>query len=135
MKAEAEALRARTKKFALDVLAFLDGIPAIGSNRRIIWQLSDSATSVGANYRAVCRSRSDAEFAAKIGQVLEESDESLFWLEICGARSLGERTTRARLLQEANELTAIFAASSNTIRAKLARVAERNLNSTNLESI
>jgi four helix bundle protein len=135
MKAEAEALKARTKKFALDVLAFLDGIPAIGSNRRIIWQLSDSATSVGANYRAVCRSRSDAEFAAKIGQVLEESDESLFWLEMCEARSLGERTTRARLLQEANELTAIFAASSNTIRAKLARVAERNLNSTNLESI
>jgi len=135
MKAEAEALRARTKKFALDVLAFLDGIPAIGSNRRIIWQLSDSATSVGANYRAVCRSRSDAEFAAKIGEVLEESDESLFWLEMCEARSLGERTTRARLLQEANELTAIFAASSNTIRAKLARVAERNLNSTNLESI
>jgi four helix bundle protein len=135
MKAEAEALKARTKKFALDVLAFLDGIPAIGSNRRIIWQLSDSATSVGANYRAVCRSRSDTEFAAKIGQVLEESDESLFWLEMCEARSLGERTTRARLLQEANELTAIFAASSNTIRAKLARVAERNLNSTNLESI
>ena len=135
MKAEAEALKARTKKFALDVLAFLDGIPTIGSNRRIIWQLSDSATSVGANYRAVCRSRSDAEFAAKIGQVLEESDESLFWLEMCEARSLGERTTRARLLQEANELTAIFAASSNTIRAKLARVAERNLNSTNLESI
>ena len=135
MKSEAAALEARTKKFALDVLDFLDTIPAIGSNRRIIWQLSDSATSVGANYRAVCRSRSDAEFAAKIGQVLEESDESLFWLELCEARSLGERTTRARLLKEANELTAIFAASSNTIRAKLARVAERNLNSTNLESI
>jgi len=135
MKTEAEALKARTKRFALDVLGFLDPIPPTGSNRRISWQLSDSATSVAANYRAVCRSRSDAEFAAKIGEVLEESDESLFWLEMCEARSLGERTTRARLLQEANELTAIFAASSNTIRAKLARVAERNLNSTNLESI
>ena|SRR5438105_4426568 len=135
MKSEADALKARTKRFALDVLDLLDIVPATGSNRRIIWQLSDSATSVGANYRAVCRSRSDAEFAARIGQVLEESDESLFWLELCEARSLGERATRARLLKEANELTAIFAASSNTIRAKLARVAERNLNSTNLKSI
>ena len=119
MKSEVEALKARTKRFALDTLDFLDVIPPTGTNRRIIWQLSDSATSVGANYRAACRSRSDAEFAAKIGQVLEESDESLFWLEICEARSLGERTTRARLLKEADELTAIFAASSNTIRAKL----------------
>jgi four helix bundle protein len=89
MNPQAEGLKARTKKFALDVLAFLDAVPAIGSNRRIIWQLSDSGTSVGANYRATCRSRSDAEFAAKIGQVLEESDESLFWLELCEARSLG----------------------------------------------
>src|SRR5262245_42981040 len=122
MNPQAEALIARTKKFALDVLAFLDAIPQFGSNRRIIWQLSDSATSVGANYRAACRARSDAEFAAKIGQVLEESDESLFWLEICEARSLGERPTRLRLLREADELTAIFAASSNTIRAKLDRM-------------
>jgi hypothetical protein len=65
MNPQAEALKARTKKFALDVLAFLDAVPAAGSNRRVIWQLSDSATSVGANYRAVCRARSDPEFAAK----------------------------------------------------------------------
>src|SRR5262245_22491598 len=126
MNPQAEALKARTKKFALDILAFLDGVPAIGSNRRVIWQLSDAGTSVGANYRATCRSRSDAEFAAKIGQVLEESDESLFWLEICEARSLGERATRLRLLREADELTAIFAASSNTIRAKLERTKSAN---------
>jgi len=131
MNPQAEALKARTKKFALDVLAFLDAVPAAGSNRRIIWQLSDSATSVGANYRAVCRARSDPEFAAKIGQVLEESDESLFWLEICEARSLGERPTRLKLLREADELTAIFAASSNTIRAKLERI---RINKSNLKS-
>jgi four helix bundle protein len=121
MNPQAEALKARTKKFALDVLDFVDTIPPGNSSRRIIWQLSDSGTSVGANYRAACRSRSDEEFAAKIGQVLEEADESLFWLEICEARSLGERTTRRRLLGEADELTAIFVASSNTIRAKLGR--------------
>ena len=129
MKPEAEALKARTKKFALDVLAFVDTIPQVGSNRRISWQLADAATSVGANYRAVCRSRSDEEFAAMIGVVLEESDESLFWLEICVERTLGERTTRRSLLIEANELTAIFAASSNTIRARLGRSSARNLKS------
>jgi four helix bundle protein len=128
-KPETEALKARTKKFALDVLDFVDTIPQEGSNRRISWQLVDCATSVGANYRAVCRSRSDEEFAAKVGVVLEESDESLFWLEICVERFLGEQATRRRLLIEANELTAIFAASSNTIRAKLGRTAGRNLKS------
>ena len=94
MKPETEALKARTKKFALDVLDFVDTIPQEGSNRRISSQLGDSATSVGANYRALCRSRSDEEFAARVGVVLEESDESLFWLEVCEERTLGERTTR-----------------------------------------
>src|SRR5262245_3557210 len=127
MKTDAAALKARTKKFAVDILDFVDTIPNEGSNRRVGWQLCDAATSVGANYRAVCRSRSDEEFAAKIGQVLEESDESLFWLEICEERSLGERITRKRLLGEADELTAIFVTSSNTIRAKLGRTAGRNM--------
>ena len=135
MNSKTEALKARTKKFALDVLDFVDTFPTAGTSRRIGWQLADAATSVGANYRAVCRSRSDEEFAAKVGVVLEESDESLFWLEVCEERTLGERTTRRRLLVEANELTAIFAASSHTIRAKLGRTAARNLNSTNLKSI
>jgi four helix bundle protein len=129
MNPATEALKARTKQFALDVLDFLDTIPEGRTTTRIVWQLCDSGTSVAANYRATCRSRSDEEFAAKIGQVLEESDESLLWLEICEARSLGERTTRRRLLGEADELTAIFAASSNTIRAKLGRTASRNLKS------
>jgi four helix bundle protein len=135
MNRQAEALKARTKKFALAVLDFIDTIPETSSSRRIIWQLSDSGTSVGANYRAVCRSRSDEEFAAKIGQVLEEADEALFWLETCEARSLGERTTRARLLVEADELTAIFVASSNTIRAKLGRtLGNQNSKDLNLKS-
>ncbi len=121
MNPETEALKKRTKKFALDVLDFVDRLPDKGSTLRIGWQLSDAATSVAANYRATCRSRSDPEFAARIGTVLEESDESPFWLEICEERTLGERATRRRLLIEANELTAIFAASSNTIRAKLGR--------------
>ena len=89
MNPRQEALKARTKRFALDVLDLVETLPRQGPAVRIGWQLVDAATSVGANYRAACRARSDAEFAAKIGQVLEESDESLFWLELCDARAIG----------------------------------------------
>jgi four helix bundle protein len=116
MNWKAEALKARTKRFVLDVLDLVETLPRRGPAVRIAWQLVDAATSVGANYRAACRARSDAEFAAKIGQVLEESDESLFWLELCDARAIGLGPLRAKLLDEANELTAIFAASSITAR-------------------
>ena len=134
MKPETEALKARTKKFALDVLDFVDTLPVKGTAVRIGDQLADAATSVAANYRATCRARSDAEFAAKIGLVLEESDESLFWVEICEERKLGESTSRKRLLLEADELTAIFAASSITARkrvseARRAKKASRRRNS------
>jgi four helix bundle protein len=116
MNPQQEALKARTKRFALDVLEFVETFPHQGSPSRICLQLVDAATSVAANYRATCRSRSKAEFAAKIGQVLEESDESLFWLELAEARNLGSTTTRWQLIREANELTAIFAASTITAR-------------------
>jgi four helix bundle protein len=92
-------------------------LPTRGSSVRIGWQLGDAGTSVAANYRASCRARSDAEFAAKIGLVLEEADESLFWLEVVFEREVGDRAKLRCLLSEANELTAIFAASSITARA------------------
>ena len=82
MNPEAEALKARTKRFALAVLDFVETLPTHGPAVRIGNQLTDSATSTAANYRAACRSRSRAEFAAKFGVVLEETDESLFWLEL-----------------------------------------------------
>jgi four helix bundle protein len=119
MNPKAEALKARTKKFANDVLDFVETLPASGPAVRIGNQLVDAGTSVGANYRAACRARSKAEFAAKIGLVLEEADESLFWLELTEARSLGSPRLRTSLLQEADELTAIFAASSITTRESL----------------
>jgi four helix bundle protein len=89
MNPQAETLKARTKKFALDVLAFIDTFAQRGGATTTIGQqLSDAATAVAANYRATCRARSDAEFAAKIGGVLEEADESLFWLELAHARKI-----------------------------------------------
>ena len=119
MNPKAEALKARTKKFALSVLDFVETLPTHGAAVRIGNQLIDSGTSTAANYRAACRARSRAEFAAKIGLVLEETDESLFWLELTEARSLGSAKLRTPLLQEADELTAIFTASSITIRETL----------------
>ena len=77
-----------------------------------------SATSVGANYRAACRGRSKAEFIAKMGIVEEEADESKYWLEILVEAELVKSTAVNHLLQEADELTAIVAASRKTARAK-----------------
>lgn len=120
MQSKADVLKARTKQFALNVLALADTLPTAGTALRIGWQLCDAATSVAANYRAACRSRSDAEFAAKIGLVLEEADESLFWLEVLLERELGDPALRRPLLCEADELT-VFAASTITARATAAR--------------
>ncbi len=78
-----------------------------------------SGTSVTANYRAVCRARSKAEFIAKVGVVVEEADETVFWLELLGETEIVEQKKLMNLLLEANELLAIFAASQRT--AKLTR--------------
>ena len=113
---KADELKSRTKRFALDVLAFRRTLPATDEASDIGRQLSRSATAVGANYRSACRSRSDAEFAARIGVVLEEADESGFWLEIVTEGGLSKGSQALHLLDEANQLTAIFAASTITAR-------------------
>ena len=78
------ALKSRTKQFALVVMRLCRTLPQSPEARIISRQLLRSATSVGANYRAVCRARSTADFTSKLGLVLEEADESLFWLELLG---------------------------------------------------
>ena len=115
---KAEELKARTKRFALDVLSFRRTLPATDEATDIGRQLSRAATGVGANYRAACRSRSDAEFAARIGVVLEEADESAFWLEVLTEGGIAKERRAVDLLDEANQLTAIFAASSITARRR-----------------
>ena len=84
---KAELLQ-RTKQFALRVLKLVDHLPTSAAGRAIGNQLVRSGTSVGANYRAACRARSRAEFAAKIGVVAEEADESVYWLELISEGSL-----------------------------------------------
>jgi four helix bundle protein len=115
---KADELKARTKRFALETLSFRRALPATDEAADIGRQLSRSATGVAANYRAACRSRSDAEFVARIGLVLEEADESAFWLEIVTEGGISKQLQALALLEEANQLTAIFAASSITARRR-----------------
>src|SRR4029077_11051126 len=82
MNSKAEELKARTKRFALDVIHFVSGLARIPAADVMGRQLLKAGTSVAANYRSACRSRSHVEFAARIGVVLEESDESELWLEL-----------------------------------------------------
>lgn len=79
-------------------------------------QLLRSGTSVGANYRAACRARSKAEFIAKVGIVLEEADEAVFWLELLLESGIARSPQLEDLIQEANELTAIFVTSLRTAK-------------------
>jgi four helix bundle protein len=103
-------LLARTKTFGLRILNLVDHLPRTMSGRAIGSQLVRSGTSIGANYRAACRSRSRAEFAAKLGIVAEEADETVYWLEMLRDAKLIPEGKLSELLKEANELTAIFTA-------------------------
>jgi four helix bundle protein len=110
-------LRDRTKRFAIECIKLCRTLPTTVDGRRVGQQLIDSSTSVAANYRAACRGRSRAEFIAKLGTVLEESDESLFWLELMVDSGLVTKSRAEALRKEADELTAIFTTSVKTAKA------------------
>jgi len=112
-------LKDRTRRFALAMLKVVRRLQKGPVGDTIARQLARSGTSVGANYRSACRARSRADFASKIAIAEEEADESAFWLEVIAEDGLLPSADVAPLLQEANELTAILAASAKTARAKL----------------
>lgn len=114
----AEELKVRTKQFALRVMKLVDALPKTVVGRTVAGQLMRAASSVGANYRAACRGRSSAEFIAKLSIVVEEADESCFWLELIMDGGLLPVEQVNDLYQEAEEITAIMAASRKTARAK-----------------
>src|SRR5262245_59992213 len=116
MNQRAEELKARTAAFARTVIALCEKVPDKLITRRIVQQLIDAATSVAANYRAACRARSRAEFIAKMGVVLEEADESHGWLQLLVDTNAVHRGEALNLINEADELTAIFAASCRTAK-------------------
>ena len=126
MNEKAKALKARTKKFALDVLTFVRALPSSEEAKVVGRQLIRSATGVGANYRATCCSRSQAEFVARLGVALEEADESAFWLEIITEGRIATGKRALELLDEADQLSAILAASSITASESLERSGDAN---------
>lgn len=108
-------LQQRTRQFALQIIQLCRDLPQTQEAQHSASQLIRAGTSVAANYRAACRARSRAEFAAKLGTVIEEADESEFWLDLIVAAKLLSPERVAALAREADELTAIFVQSRNTV--------------------
>ena len=111
-----EELRNRTKRFALRIIRLFRHLPRTTESQVLGKQLLRAGTSVGANYRAAGRARSKAEFIAKMGVVVEEADETVFWIECLIESQIVKSDLLKDLLLEANELLRIFAASQRTAR-------------------
>jgi four helix bundle protein len=107
-------LKERTKQFALRCIKLSYALPDTPLGRHIRGQIIRSSTSVPANYRAACLAQSKAGFIAKLSIVIEEVDETLFWLEVIISEKLLPRKRVEPLMKEANELTAIFISTRKT---------------------
>lgn len=107
-------LKERAKRFSISIVRLYVSLPVTAESQVIGKQLLRSATSVGANTRAAFRGRSNKEFIAKLGIVIEEADESQFWLELIDELELSKDKDKVEsLIKEANELTAIFNSIKN----------------------
>lgn len=109
-------MKDRTMECGLRVLNVVDALPSTIKGRVVANQLAKAGTSVGANYRAACRGKSKADFISKLGIAEEEADESAYWLEMIIRSQLLNREKVPPLLQEADEITTILAASGATAR-------------------
>ncbi|HVU09397.1 MAG TPA: four helix bundle protein [Verrucomicrobiae bacterium] len=113
-----DELKQRTKNFGKRIIKLIEALPKNTTTSVIGRQLLRSATSVGANYRAVCRAKSRADFIAKLGIVEEECDESLYWLEMLVETNQIKPILVSELLKEGEEILAIIVASAKTARMR-----------------
>ncbi|MGK0363233.1 MAG: four helix bundle protein [Saprospiraceae bacterium] len=112
-----EQLKLRIKSWVVRVLNFCETLPQSAVTRNIVFQLSKSSTSTGANHRAACRARSDNEFYAKISIAVEEADESLYWLEIIEAKKTPcSKSELSLLIKEADEITRILSTARHNAK-------------------
>jgi four helix bundle protein len=111
---KAAELKQRTKLFAIRIVKLFRSLPHTPDAQTLGKQVLRSGSSVAANNRAVCRARSKAEFISKMGTVVEEADETVFWLELLNETDVLRPERTMDLLKEANELLAIFGASLRT---------------------
>jgi four helix bundle protein len=110
----ADHLKERTMRFALRVMRLCRALPTDWEGRFIADQLFRASARSSANYHAACRARSRRDFINKLGMVVEESDESVFWLTFVGRSGINETTDQKELLTEGRELLAIFIQSAKT---------------------
>jgi four helix bundle protein len=118
MSVQSDQLKERTMVFAVTALRVIDSFPQTTATRVVAHQLAKSATSVGANYRAACSAQSKPEFVAKLRIVVEEAEESVYWLDVIDRSPWLSLDVRG-LRSEASELLAIFSSSLRTARANL----------------
>jgi len=109
-------MQQRTMDFAVQIVKFFVKLPKTDEARVPGRQLLRAGTSVGANYRALCRSKSEADFISKMGTVVEEADESGFWLDLLQNSGVCSGVTVQTLKAEADELLRIFSTSLNTAK-------------------
>lgn len=117
----ATQMQGRTKKLAIEIIKFLTKLPRTDEARVRGRQLLRAGTSAAANYRAACRSKSEADFIHKAGTVLEETDESLLWLELLQDAGICPDAAVAPLRSEADELVRIFQTSLNPAKRNAGR--------------
>ena len=118
MKMKGDELKQRTKEFAHRCVKLSMALPKTPMGNHIQGQLIRCSTSVASNYRAACNAQSKASFISKISIVIEEADESYFWLEFIMDENMIKRDLIDPLFKEADELTAIFIASRKTARKR-----------------
>ena len=114
-----EEIKKRTKNIGLEVIKLIDELPKKTSSKAIAAQIIRCATSIGANYRAACRAKSDADFINKLKIVEEETDETIYWLEVLEESGLIAFEKSVTIKKETNEILAIVVASINTVRNRI----------------
>ncbi|HEY4951837.1 MAG TPA: four helix bundle protein [Verrucomicrobiae bacterium] len=117
-----EEMKMRTKTYANRVVKLCSALPENWIARTLGKQLLRSGTTVGANYRAVCRAKSNLDFINKLRIVEEECDESFFWMELLVDNNLVKAGRLNELMKEADELLAIVVSSAKTARTSNGRV-------------
>lgn len=114
-----EVILKRTKQIGLDVIKLVNDFPNMKSVNILSGQILRSSTSIGANYRAACRAKSNADFINKLKIVEEETDETIYWLEVFIESGIIEKQKVEYLIKECNEILSIVVASINTVRVKI----------------
>ena len=108
--------KARTRAFALRIIRLAESLPNTATANVIRNQMLRCGSSVGANYRAACRAKSKRDFAAKMGIVEEEADETVYWIELLIDAGIVKLARVAELLKEADEILSITVSSIKTAK-------------------